>query len=111
MTVPYPVARFDVAEAKGVRDRVDEVGVELSFRRWQSSQRNDRLGGVFQVVGDIPDRARVLGVRIRLVVELNVVRARRLRIVDFRLCHDPQRRRTRKEHARIQRLALRALPR
>ena len=94
VAVTYPVARLDVAVAKGVRDRVDKVGVKLPFRRWQSSQRNDRLGGVFQVVGDIPDRARVLGVRIRLVIELNVVRARCLRVVDFRLCATWRRRTT-----------------
>ena len=66
MAVSYTVARLDISVAKSVRDRVDKAGVELSFHRRQSSQWNDRLGRVPQVVGDIPDRARVLGVRVCL---------------------------------------------
>ena len=69
----------------GVGNAVDELGVQLTSLWLYESKRYDRLGRILEVVRNVPDRARVLGVRIVVFVELNVGGSRRFGVCHFRL--------------------------
>ena len=87
--VPMPVAnsilRSFVVVVTGVGNAVDKLGVQLASLWWHESKRYDRFGRVLEVVRNIPDRARVLGVRVGVVVELNVGRSLRFGVRHLRL--------------------------
>ena len=85
MTVPNAVRRTLVVVVQGGQNRVDEVGIELPISWPQSGQGNDRLGRVTDMVGDVPHEPSVLGIRVPVVVELDVVGARSVRVRDLRL--------------------------
>ena len=74
MPVANSILRSFVAVVTGVGNVVDELGVQLTLLWLYESKRYDRLGRILEVVRNIPDRARVLGVRVVVVVELNVGR-------------------------------------
>ena len=83
--MPNAVRRALVVMVQCGRNRVDEVGVDLPLRKRQSSHRNDRLGRVTDMAGDVPHEPSILGIRVPPVVALDVVRARCFRFRDFRL--------------------------
>ena len=83
MPVANSILRSFVAVVTGVGNVIDELGVQLASLWLYESERYDRLGRVLEVVRNILDRARVLGVRVVVVVELNVGRSRRLGVRHF----------------------------
>ena len=85
MPVTNSILRSFVAVVTGVGNVVDELSVQLTFLWLYESERYDRLGRILEVVRNIPDRALVLGVRVVVVVELNVGRPRRFGVRHFRL--------------------------
>ena len=85
MPVANSILGSFVAVVTGVGNVIDELGVQLASLWLYESERYDRLGRVLEVVRNILDRARVLGVRVVVVVELNVGRSRRLGVRHFRL--------------------------
>ena len=76
MPITNSILRSFVVVVTSVGNAVDELGVQLALLWLYESERYDRLGRVLEVVRNIPDRARVLGIRVVVVVELNVGRSR-----------------------------------
>ena len=83
MAVSNAVRRTLVVVVQGERNRVDKIGVELPISWYQSGQGNDRLSRVTDMVGDVPHEPSVLGIRVPVVVELDVVGARGVRVGDL----------------------------
>ena len=85
MPVAYSILWSFVVVVTSAGNAVDELGVQLASLWLYESERYDRLGRILEVVRNVPDRARVLGVRVVVVVELNVGRSRRFGVRHFRL--------------------------
>ena len=85
MSVTHCILWSFVVVATGVGNAVDELGVQLASLWFHESERYDRLGRILEVVRNVPDRARVLGGRVVVIVELNVGRSQRFGVRHFRL--------------------------
>ena len=85
MPVTDPILRSLVVVVTGVGNAVDELSVQLTPLWLYESKRYDRLGRILEVVRNVPDRAGVLGVRVVVVVELDVGRSWRFGVRHFRL--------------------------
>jgi len=85
VTVTNAILRSLVVMMDGVRDGIDEVSIELSRRRLNCRQWNDRFRRVSQVIRYVPRCSGILRVGIRVIVELDIVGPRRLRVDELRL--------------------------
>ena len=85
MTVTNAILGSLVAMIAGVRDTIDEVSIELSRRRSNGRQWNDRFRRTSQVIRYVPRCSGVLRVGIRVIAELYIVGPRRLRVDELRL--------------------------
>ena len=83
MPMTNSILSFFVFVVTGVGNAVDELGVQLTSLWLYESKRYDWFGRILEVVRNVPDRGRVLGVRVVVVVELNAGGSRRFGVRHF----------------------------